>query len=243
MGRTLVFGDIHGAYRALVQVMDRAAVTAADRLIFLGDYVDGWSQTPEVMDLLMALEKRQDSVFIIGNHDDWCLEWFCGIPPSPDWLIHGGQATVNSYADIPADRRARHREFFERMLPYYDDGQGRLFVHAGFSSMHGPAGEHFRSNFFWDRTLWEVAMAADGRVSEESLFYPKRLLLYGEIFIGHTPTTNFHEDAPMHKCNVWNIDTGAAFRGRLSILDADTKEFWQSDVVQNLYPGEKGRNK
>ena len=32
--RTLVIGDIHGGYRALLQVLERANVTATDQLIF-----------------------------------------------------------------------------------------------------------------------------------------------------------------------------------------------------------------
>ena len=36
------------------------------------------------------------------------------------------------------------------------------------------------------------------------------------------------------------LDTGAAFTGRLSALNIDSKEFWQSDVLQELYPHEKG---
>jgi serine/threonine protein phosphatase 1 len=40
--RTLVIGDIHGGLRALHQIK-RAKVTKEDTLIFLGDYVDGWS--------------------------------------------------------------------------------------------------------------------------------------------------------------------------------------------------------
>jgi len=47
----------------------------------------------------------------------------------------------------------------------------------------------------------------------------------------------------MNGANVWNIDTGAAFKGRLSIMDIHTKQFWQSDRLTDLYPGEKGRNK
>jgi serine/threonine protein phosphatase 1 len=43
--RTLVFGDIHGGLRALQQLFERAKITADDRLIFLGDYVDGWSES------------------------------------------------------------------------------------------------------------------------------------------------------------------------------------------------------
>jgi serine/threonine protein phosphatase 1 len=47
----------------------------------------------------------------------------------------------------------------------------------------------------------------------------------------------------MQGCNVWNIDTGAGFYGKLTCLDVGTKIFWQSDVVRTFYPNEKGRNK
>lgn len=48
--RTLVIGDIHGGFKALKQVLERALVSTSDTLIFLGDYVDGWSESPEVID-------------------------------------------------------------------------------------------------------------------------------------------------------------------------------------------------
>jgi len=243
MARTFVIGDIHGGFRALEQVMSRVGVKPDDRLIFLGDYVDGWSQSAQVIEYLMELENQYACVFILGNHDAWCEEWLSGWGADPDWLFHGGRATVESYAGVGAEQRERHLVFFNRMRPYYEDEHRRLFIHAGFSSMHGPVKEHHRSNYFWDRTLWEIALAADKRISRKSLFYPKRLLLYDEIFIGHTPTTNYDVDTPMHKCNVWNVDTGAAFLGRISVMDIDTKQYWQSDVVQEFYPDEKGRNK
>ena len=41
MKRVLAIGDIHGGLKALQQVMKRAEVTPEDKLIFLGDYVDG----------------------------------------------------------------------------------------------------------------------------------------------------------------------------------------------------------
>jgi len=36
------------------------------------------------------------------------------------------------------------------------------------------------------------------------------------------------------------MDTGAGWSGKLTIMDIDTNEFWQSDVVKDLYP-EGGR--
>lgn len=46
----------------------------------------------------------------------------------------------------------------------------------------------------------------------------------------------------MNAINIWNIDTGAAFTGKLSLLDIDSKQYWQSDALASLYPGEMGRN-
>jgi serine/threonine protein phosphatase 1 len=48
---------------------------------------------------------------------------------------------------------------------------------------------------------------------------------------------------PMQAANVWNVDTGAAFLGRLTAMDIESKIFWQSDLVYTLYPGERGRNR
>ena len=52
MARTLVIGDIHAAQKALVQVLERADLQADDELIFLGDYVDAWSEAVETVDFL-----------------------------------------------------------------------------------------------------------------------------------------------------------------------------------------------
>lgn len=62
MVRTLVIGDIHGGLRALHQIFERAAVSKNDTLIFLGDYVDGWSQSPQVIDFLIELSQDRKSV-------------------------------------------------------------------------------------------------------------------------------------------------------------------------------------
>lgn len=242
VARTFVIGDIHGAFRALTPLVDRLDLRPGDALVFLGDYVDGWSESAEVIEYLMDLARAYPCVFLKGNHDVWCEEWLEGAPTDVNWLLHGGIVTIESYARLTKDRRKQHLAFFKSMPLYHVDALDRLFVHAGFTSQHGPEGEHFSATFTWDRTLWEMALATDERLSPTSLKYPKRLSLFSEIFIGHTPTTNYSETEPMHACNVWNMDTGAAFMGRLSVMNVDTKEFWQSEVVQRLYPGETGRN-
>ena len=241
--RTLVIGDIHGGLKALIQLLDIAKTTVNDKLIFLGDYVDGWSDSAKLMDFLIQLDKTHNCIFIKGNHDIWCENWLKSGKANDTWLIHGGQSTVNGYKNYNEDVKLEHLNFFETMPFYLESEDNNLFIHAGFTSMHGPDREFHPSNYNWDRTLWEMAIAMDVRIQKDSVMFPKRLALYNEIYIGHTPTTHFGSDTPMQGCNVWNIDTGAAFMGKLSCIDLDTKEIFQSDVVQNLYPSEKGRNK
>lgn len=245
MKRTLVIGDIHGGLRALHQIMERARITVHDTLIFLGDYVDGWSESPQVLDFLIMLSQKQECIFIRGNHDDLLLEWLKGSTENIDkgtWFLHGGEATVLAYEDVPDEKKQEHIRFLESLQDYHLDEQNRLFIHAGFTNLNGIPYEYFPKMFYWDRTLWETATAVDEKMPKNHILYPKRLTLYHEIYIGHTPVTKIGQTVPVKKACVWNVDTGAAFKGPLTIMDVETKEFWQSEPLNNLYHTEKGRN-
>jgi len=242
MNRTLVIGDIHGGLRALEQAFDRAGVNSGDKLIFLGDYVDGWSESPQVLDYLMALAQTNECLFLRGNHDDLLMEWLKG-KENELWHQHGGEATILAYSVLPDSDKQRHVSFLKDLHNYHIDDQNRLFVHAGFTNLHGVTHEFFPRLLFWERTLWETALALDPNMSTENSSYPKRFKVYKEVYIGHTPVTRIGEDTPQQRANIWNMDTGAAFKGKLSVMDIDTKKFWQSDSLPSLYPNETGRNK
>ena len=156
MSRTLVFGDIHGGLKALEQLLDKVDLVSTDKLIFLGDYVDSWSESAKVIDFLIKLEKSNDCIFIKGNHDVWCEDWLQTEIQNKTWLQHGGKSTVESYQNYCQIQKSEHLEFFKKMKFYEIDNQNRLFIHAGFTSMHGPEKEFYKSNFSWDRTLWEM---------------------------------------------------------------------------------------
>jgi len=242
MSRILVIGDIHGGLRALHQVLERAKVIPKDTLIFLGDFVDGWSESPQVLDFLIELNTKNNCIFIKGNHDELLLEWLENSKDNLQWYQHGGEATVLAYSSISEERKQIHIDFLKSLQNYYLDEQNRLFIHAGFTNMNGIEYEYFPKLFYWDRTLWETALSLDVSISKDSLYYPRRLTLYNEIYIGHTPVTRIGATTPVQKACVWNIDTGAAFKGALTIMDIDTKEFWQSEPLNELYFNEKGRN-
>lgn len=240
--RTLVIGDIHGAYKALEQVLERAQVTPEDTLIFLGDYVDGWSQSPQVIQKLIQLNASNTCVFIQGNHDELLLDYFSSKVENELWLRHGGGATLAAYENINEQELALHIAFLKSLKPYHIDTKNRLFIHAGFTNLKGVEFEYFPKLYCWDRTLWETALALDPNLPKDHITYPQRFLHYHEIFIGHTPLTRIGKTTPQNRANIWNLDTGAAYTQPLTLMDVDTKEFWQSDNVNELYPNEIGRN-
>ena len=233
--RTLVIGDIHGAYLALLQVMERAQVTPDDLLIFLGDYADRGKETPQVLDYLIALQQTHQIICLRGNHDALCCDFLLGKPMSQLWRSHGGKATEEAYKNYSKEDKQPHIDFLQSLKNYILDGENRLFLHAGFTDQGGVEQEFFVENFYWDRTLWELALATPEGLDPTDGYFPKRLSLYKEIYIGHTPTLRFGTDQPMMRHNVWNLDTGAGFNGRVTMMDIHTKAFWQSDPIPSLY--------
>ena len=215
--RTLVIGDLHSGLKALQQVLLRAKVSPSDHLIFLGDYVDGWSDAVNTVNFLMELRLTHNCSFIRGNHDELCNDWLKSGDHNPVWLQHGGSATQNSYRLVGDDIKEAHIEFY-------------------------VGHEYFTKTYYWDRTLWELALSLDPSLTKEDEFYPQRLTHYKEIFIGHTPVTRIGRTTPKNAANIWNVDTGAAFRGPLTIMDVASKQYWQSDPVYLFYPSETGRN-
>ena len=241
--RTFAIGDIHGGFKALIQVLNQLELTEEDHLIFMGDYVDGWSEAAQVIDFLIDFSKKFNCIFIKGNHDVWCENWLKDENDvNPSWFMHGGKETIDSYAGFSKEEKQEHLAFFQALQMYHLDDENRLFLHAGFTSMHGVEKESYPHKFCTDRTLWEMALALDKKIEVTANNYPKRLQHYHEIYIGHTPTTNYNEEYPMNAANIWNVDTGAAFKGKVTALNIETKAFFQSDALPSLYPNETGRN-
>lgn len=236
--RTLVIGDQHGALRAVKQVLKRCEFNPKeDLLINLGDVVDGWSESSQLVQFYIELSEQCifKPIFLKGNHDVLCQKWIQGGIPNMNWLMQGGKSTIESYIDTGFIEEKSHLEFFNNMKDYYLDEENRGFVHAGFTSPKGLGFEEDSEIYYWDRSLWTLAFKELD--SENQIFKAHK-----EVFIGHTPTLNFEETIPMKKSNIWNIDTGSAYTGSITILDVDTKEYWQSDIVMELYPDDLGRN-
>lgn len=241
--QTFVIGDLHGGLKALKDVLKKVPYKPQDLFIFLGDYVDGWSDSAKLIDFLMVFSKNQPCVFLRGNHDELLCSYLKTNTYNEMWLKHGGQSSLDAYKTLSSKKKEEHISFLESLDNYYLDKQNRLFVHAGFTNLKGVTVEHFQKLLYWDRTLWEMALALNPRLKVTDENYPPRLKMYHEIFIGHSAVTKINETTPQQRANVWNVDTGAAFKGPVSVLEIETKTFWQSKAVYLHYPEEEGRNK
>lgn len=242
MSRSIAIGDIHGGLKALIQLIESIDLKPNDRLLFLGDYVDGWRDSAKVIDYLINFSKQQPCIFLRGNHDDLCENWLRTGEKNEEWLQHGGQSSIEVYEQISSEVIKEHLKFYAALKNYFIDEHNNLFIHAGFTNLRGPEMEYYSSSLFWDRTLWEMALALDPKLNTADDYYPLRFKLFKEIYIGHTPVTRIGKDKPVNIANIWNIDTGAAFKGKISAIDIQTKQIWQSDPVYQLYPAEQGRN-
>ena len=254
--RRLVIGDIHNNYKALKQVIERSNYDYnEDLLIFLGDYVDGYSHARKTIDFLLKIQEKSKNkpIFLMGNHDLWFLNYLKFGTVDNIWLANGGDTTYKdfNFTTISCfEEKEKYFDFFNNLYYYYLDDDNNAFVHAGFYKGLGKDDTNF---YIWDRELWDLALEVDKKWKQG--IKDKTLSQYKEIFIGHTTTMNWFAKPhypefksivgrimiPMNRCNVWNLDTGAGYRGRLTIMDIDSKEYWQSDNAILLYPNERGR--
>lgn len=213
--KTFVIGDIHGAYKPLLQCLKLSQFNKKeDRLICLGDVCDRNKRVKECIDELLTVP---NCVYILGNHDAWALGWAVNGKAPEEWLGQGGAQTVKSYKDgMPKE----HIQFLTKAYLYFVD-ENRLFVHGGFDPGQ-PIEQTSKEIFLWDRALLKQAQQ----------FYltdpDHKFGTYDEVYIGHTPTINFGKKEPQKYCNIWAMDTGAGWGAKLTIMDVGTKQFWQS---------------
>lgn len=135
MGNTYVFGDIHGRARQLREILEAVDYDERhDRVIFVGDLIDRGDESPEVVECVLQLRRRNPNVVCLrGNHEQMLLDLLDY--GDPLWLIpeNGGIQTLQQYGfDIDENTASlaigipeSHIEFL-RSLPFF------------FTKMKGP---------------------------------------------------------------------------------------------------------
>jgi len=239
--RKFIIADIHGGYKSLLQCFELSGFDRdKDELICLGDTCDGWPETKECVNELI---KVKNLVYILGNHDLWALNWAKNDERDYMWVSQGGWNTLLSY-DFKMPKK--HIKFFEDANLWMEDEEtGQLFVHGGIDP-HRSVEKHKMEELLWNRDLITYAKKIHTREKlrahdTNKRFIRPKITQYDEVFIGHTSTSFYGVTKPIHYCNVWLLDTGGGWEGKLTIMDLDTKKYWQSDPVEDLYKDNDGR--
>lgn len=206
--RRFVIGDIHGKYKKLKRVLQKSNFDFDnDMLISLGDIVDRGKNVKECFDLLFTIKNL---IVVRGNHEDWCLNYYNKnryyYYDIYQWLDYG-EPTIKSFGE---DYRI-YIDFIEK-TPKYFMLENKLFVHAGVC-LDKPIELMDDYDLMWNRGF-VLNLKALGKTNE----------LYNEIYIGHTIQTDV-----LNIKNVWMVDTGSYKEdGKITMLDIDTKEYFQS---------------
>lgn len=263
MNKTFCLSDLHNNYLGLKQVLEASNFDYEnDTLISLGDIVDGFSQAYECIEELL---KIKNLIPIQGNHDHSFLNFLESGRNYFKWT-HGGHGTALSYIKHANKKnklilrtasncegfvtnleskhiKESHVNFFKNQIPYYIDEEKRLFIHAGFNRTQFIDKQTDHNLYCWDRNLFKDAMIQQALKSE---LYD--INNFKEIFIGHSITINYLDQngelitKPIIIDKLHNIDTGSGYiNGKLTLMNVETKEIFQSDIGKILYPDEHGR--
>jgi len=204
-GRWLAIGDVHGCLAQLTELMERVKPTSADRIVFLGDYVDRGPASSGVIDYLIEFAAAfPETVFLRGNHEQMFLDYLNGLDPAM-FIMNGGRQTLDSYRDrqmrpVPST----HRRFLDS-LRYYFESQQHIFVHAGLRP-EIPVAEQSDFDMLWIRHEFL-----------ESDFDWGKTVVYG-----HTPVKE-----PLLGKRRIGLDTGCVYGRRLTCCDVVSRRIWQ----------------
>ena len=211
-------GDIHGRASAFEEVLEKCNFNREkDTLISLGDICDGGRETKQCFEILETIPNK---IITKSNHDIWAMDWMTTGKEFPGWVHQGGYATMESYGFDRDNVPHTHIEMLLTARPYYIDSLNNLYVHGGIDR-DLPIEKQTVDFITWDRDLVKYAF----KHSQRQNF---RVKPYNHIFVGHTTTQFFKSESPRILGNVIMLDTGAGHLGKLSIMDIETLDYWQS---------------
>jgi serine/threonine protein phosphatase 1 len=226
--RIYAIGDVHGRADLLGKLQSRIARDAGRAretrkvVVYLGDYVDRGPDSAGVIDRLIdGPLAGLEQVFLMGNHENFFLQFLEDPDVGAVWVRNGGDATLASYGldgaadcgaeDMAALSRSLHDKLPERHLAFLK----RLSV------------SHREGDYFFVHAGIRPGVPLD-RQSEEDLLWIREPFLDSPderdvvVVHGHTPVAE-----PEVHSNRIAVDTGAVWSGRLTaaVLRGRRKRF------------------
>jgi serine/threonine protein phosphatase 1 len=196
--------DIHGCHRTFSALLDRIALSTADKLFLLGDYIDRGPASRQVLDMMLELRAGGYQVRCIkGNHEDaMLLSRYDGTLAQAWYHQWGGRETIRSFgvSDLSMIPTA-YLSMLETM-PLYLEAEPYILVHAGLGFRGGDplAGYH------------DMLYLRDWHAETDRDWLGNRIVLHG-----HTPVTKSEIERQLRvleDAQVLDIDAGCFQKGR-----------------------------
>jgi predicted phosphodiesterase len=124
--RTALISDIHGNFDGLLAVLNDTALLKCDRVVCLGDLVDGGPHGPEVVKLVQELALPT----VRGNHDEWpdtILPWDAKkyLRSLPEEIVEGGILYTHT---SPRRKKDKIKDPIEAWNVFEESSYRRIFV-------------------------------------------------------------------------------------------------------------------
>lgn len=226
MQKTFVLGDLHSNFKGLYQLLERVNFDfEQDNLYFIGDLFDGAGKDSYCC--LSTISKIKNLYPCMGNHDLWIKHWITTNKVNKTWLKSGGMFTLENLLTYP-DSKLLLEDYFKK-VKYWYNYKNYFICHAGFDTRKSVTSQK-EINFAINRSLFQKAIVNNNKKLKFN--FNNVNFNFDTVIIGHTPTISHKPD---FVSNVINIDTGSANGGKLTLLNLDTLEYFQSDYTKKLY--------
>jgi serine/threonine protein phosphatase 1 len=219
--KTFVIGDIHGYPGALDALLEAVQLGADDLVLFLGDYVDKGPDTKGVLDRMVSLSSRPNTVFLRGNHDQMLLDAHLDPMKYCIWESLAGDSPLASYGpgesnELIAQIPDSHWQFLaQTCVDFHEDGRF-IFVHAGIRPDRSPQEEDI------DYLHWLTLSSAQPHWSHRTVICGHSAQASGTIAdLGHTIC----------------VDTGISKGKFLTCLELGSFTYWQASADGQIQRG------
>ena len=239
MSKLYALTDIHGHLDILKETMKMVDLSADNKLIFLGDYIDRGPASKETLEYVYNLQKQypEKIVALKGNHEDMFLDWLYDqgniaylqsdvdlntiqtflpddVMPYIDALCNSHRSTTVYHinATIAHHVRKNNEALIQwlKNLPVYYETKNQIFVHAGIDE---NAGEYWHVGTEEKYFMWK--------------FPPTTGPFFKDIIAGHTGTSFFVNDESYHDIyfdgkSHYYLDSTVYVSKKLNMLVYDT---------------------
>lgn len=153
-GHRYVVGDIHGCFKAFMDILRQIKFNEEDTLYVIGDMID---RGPASLKVIQYIKDHENMIPIMGNHERMMLAYIDMTEEYRDWFYNGsGEMRLWLDERIEDEKRftvaqyimtgkARRVEFMSdakelvdwvRKLPYFIELDDYLLVHAGWNQLY-----------------------------------------------------------------------------------------------------------